>query len=380
MNHRPLLLLFAALQYNGAFANDFTIDNLTINASATVSGASTFGSWSTFQAGAQFDGPAYFNSNINVTGNAAFAYTTSFGTLYTGLQSSPTPTGRAFTVSVSQGFQEVQVPYTIAGYYQDSFITVEDYGLVSNSHWEAQYTWGIVSGQSYGPYYDQDGNITTPEYNDYQYGYIYTGDVWVDSSYWGVIGSHTEPGQVWVDEQQATYTDYQFGVPKIQFTAARSDANWAWQVPGPEGSLKDIMLLWDGGLRIPSSDSNRMMALMSDSLTQSYQRPWDGTQASVESSEVKSGGIKVVSVILHDTAANGWSEERKAQMQSGSLQISHEEKTGGNSTVVQTQIAADNASFGGVVQVAGDLRVQGVIRVRPSGDLSMGTFINGPQP
>jgi hypothetical protein len=320
------------------------------------------------------------NSTLNVTGSAYFNYSASFGTLYTGLQSSPTPVGNAFTVSTSQGFQEIQVPYTIEGYNQDGYITVEDYGTISSGYWQAQYTWGIISGTTYGPYYDFEGNITTEEYNDYQYGDIYTGEAWIDTSYWGVIGTHTEPGQVWVDAQQSTYTDYQFGVPKIQFTAARSDANWAWQVPSASGGVRDIMLLWDGGLRIPSTDTNRMMALMGDSITQSYQTPWNGTQAKSENSQLKADGVKAVSKINHDTNLNGWSEERTAHLRSDALQISHEEKITGTATVVQTQIAADNASFGGVVQVAGDLRVSGVMRVQPAGDLSMEGFTSGPQP
>jgi hypothetical protein len=188
------------------------------------------------------------------------------------------------------------------------------------------------------------------------------------------------PGQVWVDEQQSSYSDFVYGVPKIQFTAARSDSNWAWQVPTAGGAPKDIMMLWDGGLSLPSEDTNRMMALLQDSLTQSYQRPWDGTQSSVESSEVKVNGMKAVSIIRHDTQLNGSSEERKSQLRPASLVISHENKLAGNTTMVQTQIAADNASFGGVVQVAGDVRVKGVLRVQPAGDLSMEGFTNGPQP
>jgi hypothetical protein len=379
---KPSLLIpfLLASQVSLLSADDLTVDNLTINASATVTGASTFASWATFQGGAQFDGSVHIYSNLGVTGSADFSHTAAFGTLYTGLQSSPTPTGRAFTVSTSQGFQEVQVPYTVEGYYQDGYITVEDYGTIYSGHWEAQYTWGIVSGQSYPAVYDENNVETTPAYDDYQYGYIYTGDVWVDDSYWGVIGTHSEPGQIWVEAHDSTYTDYQFDVPKIQFTAARSDANWAWQVPASGGGVKDIMLLWNGGLRIPSEDSNRMMALMEDSLTQSYQQPWDGTQERLDSSELRMNELKKYTRVRYDTGLGEVTEISTSQVRSESIQFSHEEQMAGTSSTVQTQIAAKSATFGGVVQVEGDVKVHGVLRVLPAGDLEMGSYTNGPQP
>ena len=52
----------------------------------------------------------------------------------------------------------------------------------------------------------------------------------------------------------------------------------------------------------------------------------------------------------------------------------------GDGTLGQTQIAAKSAAFGGVVEVAGDLMVQGALRVPQRGDISMGEFTNGPQP
>lgn len=373
----PLLL---AVQVTLLPADDLTVDNLTINASATVAGASTFTSWATFQGGAQFDGSVYINANLNVTGSADFNHTTSFGTLYEGLQSSPTPISRAFTVSTSQGFQEVQVPYTVQGYYQDGYVTVEDYGTIYSGHWEAQYNWGIVSGQTYPAIYDENGVETTPAYDDYQYGYLYTGDAWVDDSYWGVIGTHSEPGQVWVEAHLSSYTDYEYGVPKIQFTAARSDANWAWQVPASGGGVKDILLLWNGGLRIPSEDSNRMMALMEDSLTQSYQVPWDGTQERLDSSELRMNELKKYTRVRHNTALGEVTEMSTSQVRSESIQFTREEQMAGTSTTVQTQIAAKSANFGGVVQVQGDLGVQGVIRVHPAGNLGMGPYTQGPTP
>ena len=342
--------LILVSQITGLSGNDLTVDNLTINASATISGGATFKD------------------------------ATSFGTLYTGLQSSPIASGRAFTVSVSQGYQEVQVPYTVDGYYQDGYITVDDYGMINSGRWEAQYTYGVVSGQSYGPYYDSEGNITTPEYNDYQYGYTYTGEAWIDESYWGIIGSHSEPGQVWVPPTESTYTDWLFGVPKIQFTAARSDVNWAWQVPNGLGGTRDIMLLWDGGLRLPSQDNNRMMALMPDSLTQSYTQTWDGSTQRTDSSEVRANEVKKMSHVRYDSGLGEISQIDTATLKSNALSFNAEEQMSGASSTVQTQISARSASFGGTVQVAGDVGVHGVIRVYPAGNLGMGPYTDGPMP
>lgn len=338
MNPHILTILIVASQATALFGNNLSVDNLTINASAT------------------------------------------FGTIYSGTQSSPIPTGQAFTVSVSQDFQEIQVPYTIEGYYQDGYIMVDDYGMINSGYWEAQYTYGIVSGQSYGPYYDSEGNITTPEYNDYQYGYMYTGDTWVNNSYWGVIGTHSEPGQVWVPPTESTYTDWQYGVPKIQFTAARSDTNWAWQVPSQNGGVKDILLLWDGGLRLPSSDSNRMMALMPDSFTQSYQQPWDGTSERFDSSEVRAQEIKKTTHLRYDTDLGQMNHITTSTFKSDALSLTSEEQVDGSSATIQTQISAKSATFGGVVHVQGDMKVSGALRVQPAGDLCMGEYINGPQP
>lgn len=363
-------------------ADDFTADHLTINASATIAGPSVFNSTADFNGIAQFHAGASFDIGVSVNGNLAVSGNATFGTLYSGLQNTPTIGGSAFTVSVFQGLQEVQVPYTIDGYYQDGYITVDDYGVLGagSGYWQAQYTWGIVSGQTYGPYYDEEGNVSTPEYNDYQYGYIYSGDQWVDTSSWGVIGSHMEAGQVWVPPSQSFYTDYQYGVPKIQFTAARSDANWAWQVPGTNGVPKDIMLLWDGGLRLPSSDPNRMMALMPDSLTQSYQQLWDGNQERTDSSELKLDGLKSVSNVRQNSEVGEVRTINTTHLRSDAATFTSEEQMGTTAKTIQTQISAKSANFGGVVQVQGDLSIKGVLRVFPAGDLSMEGFTNGPQP
>lgn len=373
---RIVCILFAG---GISHADDISADNLSIGNSAYIGGTiniigqADFNTWSYFHQGARFDA----NTEINTL---SVPNTASFGSLFTGLQSNASYEGSAFYISTSQALQPVQVPYTVDGYYQDTYVTVEEYGTIYSGYWQATYDYGIVSGQTYPAVTDSEGNVISAEWNDYQYGYTYTGDTWIDSSYWGVTGSHTEPGQVWVDAYQSSYTDYQYDVPKIQFTAARSNSNWAWQVPTENGGIKDIMLLWNGGLRLPSDDTNRMMALMSDSLTQSYHTPLTNGEEKWESSELKMDSLKTSSQVTRTGSSGVINEKSQSQLRPESIQFSREEQTSGNSITVQTQIAAKSASFGGVVQVEGDMKVRGVLRVLPAGDLEMGEYTNGVQP
>lgn len=373
---RIVCILFAG---GISHADDISADNLSIGNCAfiggtiNITGQADFHAWSNFHQGARFDGSTEVNA-LSVPNTA------SFGSLFTRLQNNASYEGSAFYISTSQALQPVQVPYTVDGHYQDTYVTVEEYGMIYSGYWQATYDYGIVSGQTYPPSIDAQGNVLSAKWNAKQYGYIYTGDTWIDNSYWGVTGSHTEPGRVWVDSYQSSYTDYQYDVPKIQFTAARSNSNWAWQVPTHNGGIKDIMLLWNGGLRLPSDDSNRMMALMSDSLTQSYHTPLTNGVEKWESSELKMDSLKTSSQVARKGPGGVVNEISQSQLRPEAIQFTREEQKKGTAITVQTQIAAKSASFGGVVQVEGDMKVRGVLRVLPAGDLEMGEYTNGQQP
>lgn len=318
--------------------------------------------------------------HLTIQASATIAGPASFGTVHYGLQSSPHASSSAFKVSVAQANTEVTVPFTVEGHYEDGYTTVEDYGWIKSGRWQAQHSQQEVGTITISPVFDETGNRIEPERSEPIYGDDYLGDSWVDSNYWGIIGTHSEPGQVWVAPHQSSYTDYAQGVPKIQFTAARSDTNWAWQVPSDSGVAKDILVLWDGGLRLPSRDDNRMMALLTDSLTQSYQTPWDGNQEKLETSELRVNEFKTFTQVRSETSNGKSTEKSTSQLRSESIQFTREEQISGTASTVQTQIAAKSAHFGGVVQVEGDVKVRGVLRVRPAGDLDMGSYTSGPQP
>jgi len=335
--------LFVCLPLALVHADDITADNLTIQQSAT------------------FQSDAYF------------------GTVLSGLQSLPS-LAHGFSVSVAQGTSEVNIPYTVQGHYEDEWYTVEEYGWVTSGYWQAQYTWGVVGTQWVPAVYDAEGNVITEGYNEDVYGEVYTGDQWVDTSGYGVSGTHQEFGPVWKEPYQSTYVDYQYGVPKVQFRATRSDTNFAWQVPTESGGVKDILVVWNGGLRVPSEDVNGLMALMSDSLTQSYVQPWDGTTEVQDSSELRNNRLKTVKRVRSGTGVDEVIQESTSDLKAESLNVKQEYQQNGTATAVQTQIGAASASFGGVVQVQGNMAVRGVLRVLPAGDLEMGSFNEGPQP
>lgn len=348
-----LSFLFSAfLSISGAGwlqAEDLTADWLTVNAGATISGLLQFGTASTGVVGA-----------------------------------SPSTTS-AFQLSIAQGLKEITVPYTVEGHYEEGYVTVEDYGWVPDGYTQPQYTITQIGSDYFPAVYDNEGNIVTEAYTEPRYESIYTGDMWIETgTRWAVIGSHTEMGQIWVDSYESSYTDYLFEAPKIQFTASRSDANWAWQVPTENsGEYKDVMVVWNGGLRIPSNDPNRMMALASDSLTQSYDEVV-GTERRVHVSRLGSHDLKTTVTTSTGSGAALISAESTNEVKPESIILTRVESQGADPIAVtlsaQTQIAAQSAHFGGVMTVVGDVKVQGVLRLEPAGDLTMGDYQVGPRP
>lgn len=323
--------------------------------------------------------------NLTVQQDATIAGAAGFGTVYTGVGTSATVSD-GFRFSVAQATQQVPVEVThsswVEGHYEYQSFTVEDYGTVPAGHWEDQYSYGIIGQEYVSPRYDEYGEIIEQGYYVDVWGNVLTGQFWVDDSYWGVIGTHNETASVWVEGYTNTWTQSeiqsQYGSPRLEFKATRSDANWVWQVPTAGGTAKDVLVVWEGGLRIPSVDTNRMMALTADNLTQS--QTVQNTDGSVSTTYTKADAGEVKANKITTNAAEGTEEEYTTKMHPRHLRLTKETRNGTTSTTMQTQIGANYAHFGGVVKVEGNLNVKGVLRVLPAGDLDMGAFTNGAQP
>lgn len=315
--------------------------------------------------------------NLSIQASAAF------GQVQTGTISQST-TAAGFSVSVVQGTSEITVPYTVDGHYEEGLITIEDYGYNTISSLVPQYSYQQIGTNYVPPVYDNEGNLIEPGREEPVYGDVYVGEHWQESQVWGVVGTHTELGQIWVPPYESFYTDNEYNAPKIQFTASRSDANWAWQVPtSTSGEVRDIMILWNGGLRLPSEDPNRMMSLSSDSLTHSYDEANDSGRY-INFTRLGSHSLKASAAIVRGSGATAEIDESISEMKPEAVILTYRKKQGEQDAVVnssaQTQISAASAHFAGLVTVAGDVKVQGVLRVMPAGNLSMGNFTDGPKP
>lgn len=309
-----------------------------------------------------------------------------FGNVYTGLTASD-GISAGLSIAIVQPSadvpQEITHTSVVEGHNEWQWVTVEDYGSIENGgHYVATYTWMVIGQEWVMPVLDEFGVEITPGYYQDVWGDFPTGQDWVTDYTWGITGSHQDYTEVWIPETTDTWTETvyntEYGASRIEFSAARSDANFVWRMPSTTnpGEFKDIMVVWDGGLRIPSADPNRMMALSSDHLTQSI-TSGDENGASTTHTRVAADEIKAVTVTAY---TDGAELELTNEIKPNYLRVTQEDRLDGTSTAVQTQIGAGSATFGGQVQVNGNLAIQGVVRVHPAGDLDMGPFTAGPQP
>ena len=238
-------------------------------------------------------------------------------------------------------------------------------------------------------YYDEENQwisnleLVTPGYWQEEWGDVYAGDEWVSSGQeWQVINSYTSYEEVWHDDytqtEEVEYTGFER--PKIKLAATRTDANWVWQVPDVDhndSSLRDIFVLFDGGVKIPSRDANVNMALLSDNLT--YSRAVSGTDFNATKSS-KSSATEVVmktAQVFNDSTKM----DDEASLEAQKLTFTYAYTNAQNQTVTkQTQISATGASLNGLVTMKGNVNVEGVMRVEPAGNLSMAGFEEGPRP
>ncbi|MFO1440192.1 MAG: hypothetical protein U1F81_17860 [Verrucomicrobiaceae bacterium] len=314
-------------------------------------------------------------TDIDVSNQATIAGAIDLGTVQLGQTAGSVSYG--VRMNVSQQAEEVMQSYTIPGFYQDNWVTIEDYGTIwVPGYYVPNYTWGIV-GQDYFPaVYDENGNELTGEHWEPRYGDVYTGDSWVQGySSWGITGTHQENQPTWVSDDLVSYTETRYDAPLIHSSATRGDANWVWEVPDSSGGVRKILRLWDGGLALPLPNGDVKMTLSPTSLfyTSSQSAP-NGTDQLDKVNQMNAEGMTQIATV----AAAG--EQSKMEARPELLRLTRTEVTNGSTTIGQTQIAAKSAAFGGVVEVAGDLKVQGTLRVPQRGDVSMGEFTSGPQP
>lgn len=293
-------------------------------------------------------------NNVTVSQDATIAGAAFFGSVHSeGLPGNPTNIPfPGVKMHVTQGSQEIWNSVLVPGYYQDNWITVEQWGYAPGpGHYEPQYTWGVVSQEYIPPVYDAEGNLIGGDYYQDTYGDVYTGDVWVPGEdTWQIIGTTMENQPIWIDDHyDSTYSYTQYDAPLIRQTATRSDANWVWEVPTLEGEAKAVMRLWEGGLGLLNYEGQMRMSITPTSV---YYENGAGSSTQMKAD---------VTTYVTQVTGSGTFEESKTEVRPELVRLTRKEVVNNVMTTGQTQIAAKSASFGGVVTVQGNLIVEGTI-------------------
>ena len=301
-----------------------------------------------------------------------------FGNIFSDLEG--TIASEGLRIDASQASAEVYHSSTIPGYYQDNWVTIEDYGYVEYGHWETPQTWDVVGSEWVPPIVDENGMEVSPGYWQPVYGWVTTGSPYwmIDGSTWGVTGTHQENLQIWVPEQTNTWTTTEYGVPRVRFNATRSDTNFVFRVPspgsGPDG-MRDVFVVWEGGVTVPSIDPARVSVLQGDAIQHTVTESSGST-----STRTTAEAVTQTSYASYTDASGAHQDTSASELRPSLLKFTRTETLDGTSDVAQTQIAAKSASFAGVVDVNGNLKVKGAVLIAPQGDLLMGAYTNGPQP
>lgn len=315
-------------------------------------------------------------TDIDVSNNATIAGAAFFGSIQVDQMGNSLSHGMA--LNVSQTTEEVVSGYIVPAHYVDNWVTVDQWGMMeSGGHWSPQYSWQVVGQDYFPPVYDEFGNVLEPERWEDRYDNVYVVDVWVPGEQvWGIIGTYQENQQIWVPDETQTYTELRYNAPVIHQRATRSDANWVWEVPDGSGGAREVLRLWDGGLGLADVSGVMSMTLSPTALYYTRGGTVPGATSSNTTAQI---GAEVTTYTTTSNGGGGWAQS-KTELRPELVRLTRTEATGGTTTIGQTQIAAKSASFGGVVTVQGNLKVQGVLRVAQHGDLSMGEFTNGPTP
>jgi hypothetical protein len=306
-----------------------------------------------------------------------------------------------FRVSVTQDTANETFIQTIyqEGWWEISETVVEDWGLItdgSEGYWEDIVEWQVTGGYwidevwEDGGYYDENGEwvdeatlVAGAEWIE-EGEEVIVGQNWVDAveEVWGVISSYIDYQEIYhegeTETEEVNYVGYLR--PKIKFSATRTDANWVWQVPTSNtnpNNARDIFQLFDGGAKVVSQDENINMALMADNLT--YSKIVSGAEVNTTSASTTKAGE--VEMQAHHVYSDGAQIKDVASLDGRKLTMTYKYTTPENVlTTKQTQIGAESSYFGGLVTMENNLHVQGVVRVAPAGNLSMGSYTQGPTP
>ena len=315
-------------------------------------------------------------------GNLTVQQQAYFGSIYTDIEA--TNIAEGLRLDASQDTAEVYRSSTTPGYWQDNWVTVEDWGWIETGHWENTTEWQIVGYDTIPATYDENGNVITPETQEPRWDWVITSSTWVvDSSTWSVTGTHQENQQIWQEEQTNSWTETTSGgTPRVRFNATRSDTNFAFRVPAPgygSDNMKDILVLWEGGLTLPNVDPYRTSVFTSGALQQNwFQQLSNGSRQNYSNARAESTTLTTIDTWTDSGGYYNDTTENESRPEF--VRLTRTENTNGVSTVAQTQIAAKSASFAGVVEIAGDAKVQGKLLIAPQGDLTMGPYTAGPQP
>lgn len=338
--------------------------------------------------------------NLDVTGtstlrqDAYFEGTTFFGKL-------PVSNTPGFRVTVDQEVTNTEIEEVTPGHFESATVTVLDFGYVTHpvSTWveDFGYVWRETWVEEWGYYYPQvwfpdvysaDEQLITPGYWAQGYdpvwgivgGHLEGNSEWgvvgghleTSGGEWGPVGSHQEVQDVWVDTVRSSYTSTTYGIPQTKFIGQASEMVWSFN--NEDRKLAEFST---AGLSIPYpgdvAGSSRAM-LTATQFEQSY------TTAAGELGNYVSYGAKLAKDGVHmwedygeDQVVN---ESASSRLKPSELLIQRKVPSSNGVTVstVGTRIGATDAQFGGLVKVSGPLLVN------PQGDLTMGSFTNGPKP
>lgn len=306
-----------------------------------------------------------------------------FGSVFTNAEATASVEG--LRIDTSQATAEVYRTSITPGYYNETYVTVEDWGWVTTGGGHTEYIteWQIVGYDTIPATYDENNIEITPESYEPRYDWVITGSYWLtDPSVWAVTGTHQEYQQTWVPEQINSWTETTSGgVPRVRFNATRSDTNFVFRVPSPSGpeGMKDILVLWEGGMSLPNDDPARTNVLTAGSLQQSWVQASSGYNQQT-SSNIRAE-VSTLTTNVQRLEAGVWHyESSENESRPESLRLTRTENSNSGQTVAQTQISANSAKFAGSMEVAGDAKVSGALLIQPRGDLTMGIYTSGPQP
>ncbi|MCB1228084.1 MAG: hypothetical protein KDK99_19925, partial [Verrucomicrobiales bacterium] len=236
------------------------------------------------------------------------------------------------------------------------------------------------------PVYDENGNEIEPGYPNTTTEYNWVGSSYYSDWQWAVVDSQpTMVSETIPPHEELQYVE-EYSTPTIRHTANRTNTAWLWRNPSAvqTGAYRDLMKLTPAGLSFPApyvTGWARRTLLNDKSFTLSEtnevenddERQSFGTEITLDGIEVwgeQNGALTDIDRISNPT------ERRSAKLEESKLTLSTTtlDPVSGSGITMTTQVQAGYANFGGIVEV------QGVLRVRPAGDLSMGQFTNGTAP